>query len=147
MIKTLNATEVSRDETNSGISLHEVDLCRVGKIGVSTSVLHLYYVMLCEWDEEKNLANQEKHDGLDFETASLVFEDSEYVLVKDRVDASGEQRYHAIGQVGFGEGRVALLVVVHVYRKEKKNGKEIIRIISAREADKRERKIYRQKGT
>ena len=36
-------------------------------------------------------------------------------------------------------------VVADVYRREKTNGKEIIRILSAREADKRERKIYRQK--
>jgi len=75
-----------------------------------------------------------------------VFEDPEYVLVEDRVDGSGEQRYHAIGQVEFGESRVALLVVVQVYRRERKNGKEIIRIISAREADKRERQIYGQKS-
>ena len=102
--------------------------------------------MRCQWDEEKNQANRKKHRGLDFETAALVFEDPEYILVEDRVDVSREQRYHAIGQVEFGEGRVALLVVVHVYRREKKNGKEIIRIISAREADKRERQVYRQKS-
>jgi hypothetical protein len=77
---------------------------RVNKIAASQTVLHLYYVMRCQWDEEKNQANQEKHDGLDFETAALVFEDPEYILVEDRVDVSGEQRYHAIGQVEFGEG-------------------------------------------
>jgi uncharacterized DUF497 family protein len=39
---------------------------------------------------------------------------------------------------------MALLVAVRVYQREKKNGKEII--ISAREADKRERQIYRQES-
>jgi uncharacterized DUF497 family protein len=100
-----------------------------------------------EWDDRKNRANQKNHNGLDFETAARVFGDPEYVLVKDRVDANGEQRFHAIGQVAFGGGRLALLLVVHVYRKEKENnGKEIIRIVSAREADKRERQVYRQKA-
>jgi uncharacterized DUF497 family protein len=41
-----------------------------------------------------------------------------------------------------------VLLVVHVYRREAKNDEEeIIRIISAREANKRERRIYlRQTG-
>jgi hypothetical protein len=41
----------------------------------------------------------------------------------------------------------ALLLVVHVCRTENENDKEeIIRIISAREADKRERRIYFQQA-
>jgi uncharacterized DUF497 family protein len=48
------------------------------------------------------------------------------VFRKDRV-VDGEQRWHAIGAA-----RKALLLVVHVYRKERENGEEIIRIISAR---------------
>jgi uncharacterized DUF497 family protein len=32
--------------------------------------------------------------------------------------------------------------LVHMYREENANGEEVIRIISAREADKRERRIY-----
>jgi len=58
----------------------------------------------------------------------------------------GEQRWHALGLVG---GRY-LLVVVHAYR-EAEDGEEIIRIperaatgVSAREASKRERRIYFQ---
>jgi uncharacterized DUF497 family protein len=38
--------------------------------------------------------------------------------------------------------REAVLLVVHVYREENPNGEEIIRIISAREADPRERRVY-----
>jgi uncharacterized protein len=46
-------------------------------------------------------------------------------------------RWHALGMVG---GRV-LLMVVHVYR-EAENGEEIVRIISARKANKRESRVY-----
>jgi len=55
---------------------------------------------------------------------------------------SGEQRWHAIGAA---EG--AVLLVVHVYRMENENGEEeSIRIISAREASARERRIYIQQA-
>ena len=87
-------------------------------------------------DADKNQSNQKKHAGIDFETASRVFADPNLMLRKDRV-VDGEQRWHGIGAV-----RKALLLVVHVYREEKSNGEEAIRIISAREADPSERRIY-----
>src|SRR5688500_8244760 len=92
--------------------------------------------MRFEWDAAKNLSNRKKHDGIDFETAARVFADPGLLLRKDRV-IEGEQRWHAIGAV-----RNAVLLVVHVYRKENSHGEEIIRIVSAREADPRERRIY-----
>jgi uncharacterized DUF497 family protein len=55
---------------------------------------------------------------------------------------SGEQRWHAIGAA---EG--AVLLVVHVYRMENGNDEEeTIRIISAREANNLERRIYIQQA-
>jgi uncharacterized DUF497 family protein len=67
----------------------------------------------------------------------------EYLLIrilscakKDRT-VDGEQRWHAIGAV-----RKAVLLVVHVYIEESPDGEETVRIISAREADPRERRIY-----
>jgi uncharacterized DUF497 family protein len=46
---------------------------------------------------------------------------------------------------GLGAAGGAVLLVVHVYCMEDRNGEEeTIRIISAREADKRERRIYVQ---
>jgi hypothetical protein len=89
-----------------------------------------------EWDAKKNQSNQEKHAGIDFETASRVFADPSLMLRKDRI-IGGEQRWRGIGVV-----RSIALPVVHVYREENPNGEEIIRIISAREADPRERRIY-----
>jgi uncharacterized DUF497 family protein len=41
------------------------------------------------------------------------------------------------------QGTVAVLLVVHVYREEH-NGEEIIRIISARAAEKRELRRYQE---
>ena len=92
--------------------------------------------MRFEWNPEKNRSNQKKHGGVDFEAACRVFADPALMLRKDRV-INGEQRWHAIGAV-----RRAVLLVVHVYLEENSNGEETIRIISAREADPRERRVY-----
>jgi uncharacterized DUF497 family protein len=90
--------------------------------------------------QQKDALNRARH-GITFETGARVFDDLNYVLRKDRIDEDGEQRWHAIGMV-----EVAVLMVVHVYRKEDEHGEEITRIISAREANKRERRIYFQKA-
>ena len=89
-----------------------------------------------EWNGEKNGLNQKKHAGLDFGTASRVFDDPNVMLRRDRI-VEGEQRWHAIGTV-----LPAVLLVVHVYKESLDDGEEIIRIISAREANQRERRIY-----
>jgi uncharacterized DUF497 family protein len=88
-----------------------------------------------EWDQARDRANQRKH-GFGFRIAARVFADLNMVLIEDRVDEEGEQRWHALGIVG---GR--LLLVVHVYM-EAENGEEIVRIISAREANQREGQVY-----
>jgi uncharacterized DUF497 family protein len=97
--------------------------------------------MRFEWDAEKNRSNQEKHAGVDFETASRIFADPNLMLRKDRV-VDGEQRWHGIGAV-----RRAVLLAVHVYCEEDQNEEEIIRIISAREADPRECRIYLEQAS
>jgi uncharacterized protein len=97
--------------------------------------------MRFEWDPEKNRINKRKHGGLAFESAALVFDDPRTIFRKDRIVA-GEQRWHAIGMA-----TDALLLVVHLYRMEHEHDKEeTIRIISAREANKRERRIYIQQA-
>ena len=106
-------------------------------INILRVVLYVMYnEMLFQWDAGKNRSNQRKHSGIDFETASRIFGDPYLVLQKDRV-IDGEQRWHAIGAV-----RKAVLLVVHAYIEENPNGEETIRIISAREADPRERRVY-----
>ncbi len=96
--------------------------------------------MRFEWDVSKNRINRKKHGGLDFETAARVFNDPKIILVEDRV-VEGEQRWHAIGAVC-----EALLFVVHSYCEDKDYGEEIICIISAREANQRERRVYIQQA-
>lgn len=97
----------------------------------------MYILMIrFEWDEKKNLANRHKH-GVDFDTAQLVFDDPCHIaFLNSHLD--GEERWTAIGAV---EG-IIVLVVVHTYRPELPD--EFIRIISARKAEKRERKLYEQ---
>ena len=91
-----------------------------------------------EWDSGKDRINQAKHKGLDFATAARVFDDPNVLLMHDR-SIEGVQRWHAIGAVS-----EALLLVVHTYHEDDSNGEEIIRVISAREANQRERRIYIQ---
>jgi uncharacterized DUF497 family protein len=114
--------------------------------------------MRYEWDERKNRENQRKHGGISFELAALVFEDEKCLIELDRVDESGEQRWHALGAVSIVPGVGAVLLVVHAYRvpigedlaqgdpREVNDEEEIIRIISARRADKHELERYQEQA-
>jgi uncharacterized protein len=74
--------------------------------------------------------------------AALVFEDELCLVDLDRIDETGEPRWHAIGSAPVGDLALVLLVV-HAYR-ECRHGEEIIRIISARKADKHEVRRYQE---
>jgi uncharacterized protein len=89
-----------------------------------------------EWDPSKATANLRKH-GVSFETAARVFTDPYALVEQDRVVAD-ESRWHAIGIV---EGFL-MLVVAHAVHEE--NDTEVIRIISARRADRKERSRYEE---
>jgi uncharacterized DUF497 family protein len=69
--------------------------------------------MRYEWDERKNRQNQRKHGGISFELASLVFEDDRRLIRQDRVDETGEERWHALGAVSAGPGAVLIVLVAH----------------------------------
>ncbi|HEY1809276.1 MAG TPA: BrnT family toxin [Acidobacteriaceae bacterium] len=98
--------------------------------------------MRYEWDERKNRENWSRH-RISFEDAALVFDDERCLIYPDRADATGELRWHAIGTVPIGRTGKAVLLVVHAYR-ENIDGEEIIRIISARETEKHERRRYQK---
>ena len=87
-----------------------------------------------EWDEEKNWSNQRKHK-VEFETAVLVFDDPHFLCTQDR-DVDGEERWQTIGLVS----GVLLLMVVHTLRDEEDD--EVVRVISAREVTRQERRRY-----
>ena len=62
-------------------------------------------------------------------------------FAKDR-EIDGEQRWHVTGGV-----RKVVLLLAHLYLEEKPIGEETIRIISAREANPREPRIYLEHAT
>ncbi len=87
-----------------------------------------------EWDDGKNVANQRKH-GVSFEEARTVFSDELARLISDPDHSGGEERFILMGL----SAELRLLTVCHCERDS-----EIIRIISARKADKLERKQYEE---
>ena len=89
--------------------------------------------MQCEWDPRKAASNLRKH-GVSFNAAATVFQDA-FSLTGDDPDHSlSEERF-----VTFGVSSIdRLLVVSHVVRGER------IRIISARQATRAERKLYEE---
>ena len=89
-----------------------------------------------EWDPNKAASNLRKH-GVSFQAALLVFADPEALVLQDRVE-DGEERWLAIGMV---EG-LLVLVVSHAVREQ--DGTEVIRIISARLANRREKRRYEE---
>jgi uncharacterized protein len=100
------------------------------------------YSVRYEWEEKKNRHNRSKHSGISFELAASVFEDEHCLIGPDRIDESGERRWHAVGMAQI-ESEAAVLLVVHVNREDR-NDEEIIRIISARRATKREIRRYQE---
>jgi uncharacterized protein len=89
---------------------------------------------LFEWDAAKAAANLKKH-GVAFEDAVRVFADPAHISDVERIEG-GEHRWQTIGTV---DG-IRLLLVVHAWRDA--DGVEIIRIISARKAERHERRRY-----
>lgn len=87
-----------------------------------------------EWNDEKAEGNLRKH-GVSFRIATGVFFDPFAIMEQDRVE-NGEYRWRTLGMVAGSH----LLIVAHAPREEE--GAEVIRIISARRADRKERKRY-----
>lgn len=98
--------------------------------------------ILFEWDEAKNQANQRKH-GVSFEDASRVFFDPLCLSFKERIKGA-EQRWRTYGQV---EGLVLLMVAHTVAEVDLRGDRlEMIRLISARRATRRERQFYEEEN-
>ena len=84
-----------------------------------------------EWDPNKEKSNFKKH-GVKFADAVGVFEDENAITIED--DDAREARFITIGMDFLSR----ILVVVYTFRDI------VIRIISARKATARERKIYEE---
>ena len=82
-----------------------------------------------EWDEDEEEINMRKH-GISFRTASKDFWDENRIEIYDKVHSIDENRFITIGSVG------EILFVVYTERDSR------IRMISARLATNKERRIY-----
>ena len=86
-----------------------------------------------EWDDRKSAANKRKHK-VSFEEAQTVFLDENAIRFFDPDHSEDEDRFLMLG-MSFA---LRVLVVCHCYRESD----AVIRIISARKADKREQSDY-----
>ena len=92
--------------------------------------------MIFEWDEEKNQQNRKKH-GIWFEEAQAVFEDDYAKVFLDKEHSNQEERFLIIG----ASSSKRTLIIIHCYRQNE----QIVRIISARKASKKEREVYEER--
>ena len=90
-----------------------------------------------EWHEAKNRANQRKH-GAPFEEAQTVFLDERAVEFDDPDHSADEDRFLLLGR----SFKLRVLVVCHCLRDKA----SVIRIISARRATSKERRVYQRQG-
>jgi uncharacterized DUF497 family protein len=85
------------------------------------------------WDENKNRGNRRKH-GVSFEEAQSVFYDQRAKVYFDPDHSDDEDRFILLGL----SCRLRVLVVCHCHLETK----ALIRIISARRANKSEQEAY-----
>jgi hypothetical protein len=91
-----------------------------------------------EWDENKNRANIAKH-GIGFEQAKAVFDDPYSLTYVDDRFEYGEAREISLGLIPLVvQGQSLVVVVVHTDREG------ATRIISARKATRKERRLYEE---
>jgi uncharacterized DUF497 family protein len=86
-----------------------------------------------EWDEAKDRANRRKH-GVCFEEAQTVFLDENAIRFFDPDHSADEDRFLMLGM----SWKLRVLVVCHCFRVDD----SVIRIISARKANKKEAREY-----
>ncbi len=86
-----------------------------------------------DWDEGNKQKNWEKHQ-VDFRECEEVFFNQPLLIHEDAQHSSQEKRFYVLGRSDIG--RTLFLVCTLRHNK--------IRVISARDQSKRERKIYEQ---
>lgn len=90
---------------------------------------------LVEWNHAKARKNGHKH-GISFEVAQRALQDPNALVLYDRIDSEGEDRWKAIGRAA------SHLVLLVVYVLQQDQAEEAFRILSARRASKWERQSY-----
>ena len=89
-----------------------------------------------EWDPRKAAANLRRH-GVSFTEAETAFTDEQGLLIDDPAHSAAEDRFILLGM----SAAMRLLVVVHCYRADDR----VIRLISARKAERQERRQYEER--
>ena len=90
--------------------------------------------LLFEWDDQKEIINIKKHK-IDFSTAAHIFSDDCRIEKFDGKHSNEEDRFKVIGAIN---GHLMVIVVSYTMR----NNYKVIRLISARKAEKEERDKY-----
>ena len=104
----------------------------IDKVPCNTYDVHMKDLRF-EWDEAKNRENIRKH-GVSFDEAQTVFLDENAIRFFDPDHSQDEDRFIMLG-LSF---KLRVLVVCHCCREDD----TVIRLISARKADKHEAKDY-----
>lgn len=88
-----------------------------------------------EWDDGNRGKSADKHDVSPAGTESVFLNDP-LIVAEDKKHSGSEQRFNALGQTAQGR----LLHVTFTLRQNE----TLIRIISARDMNRKERKVYEQ---
>jgi uncharacterized protein len=88
-----------------------------------------------EWDEANRNKNWEKHRVTWIECEEVFFNQPLYIM-PDPIHSDAEERFYALGKTNGQQ----LLFLVFTRRKAK------VRVISARDMHKKERKVYNEKA-
>ena len=90
-----------------------------------------------EWDKKKERINIRKH-GISFEEARTVFYDEKAIQFFDPDHSEDEDRFLLLGI----SSKLRILIVCHCFRESE----TVIRLSSARKADKDEEQEYWRRG-
>jgi hypothetical protein len=88
-----------------------------------------------DWDDGNGRKSADKHDVSQAEAESVFFSDP-LIVVEDTKHSEREQRFHALGKTT----RNRLLHITFTLRQNR----TMVRVISARDMHRRERKAYEQ---
>jgi len=98
-------------------------------------MIDLEQIVGFDWDEGNSRKSADKHDVSQAEAESIFFHDP-LILVEDTRHSGNEQRFNALGKTGQNR-------LLHVTFTLRQNG-TMIRVISARDMHRRERRLYEQ---
>jgi hypothetical protein len=115
-----------------------------GRLAIDTYIIGIYSEMLnlaeiegFDWDEGNQRKSEEKH-GVSQTEAEQVFISTTLLVLEDVDHSQSEPRFHALGTTEAGR-------LLHVTFTVRAQGKKI-RVISARDMNRKERMVYEEKS-